>query len=95
MPDQARRQVIPGDGKCLYWALSAVDGAGGQPAGDEVPKALMEGNVARPPESGWARRVMQDTGVRTWEQYLDKVREWRYGEEHVKLRGGCKARDAE
>ena len=21
--------VIPGDGKCLYWALSAVDGAGG------------------------------------------------------------------
>ena len=29
MPERARRQVIPGDGKCLYWALSAVDGAGG------------------------------------------------------------------
>ena len=25
MPERARRQVIPGDGKCLYWALSAVD----------------------------------------------------------------------
>ena len=29
MPEGARRQVIPGDSKCLYWALSAVDGAGG------------------------------------------------------------------
>ena len=29
MPEGARRQVIPGDDKCLYWALSAVDGAGG------------------------------------------------------------------
>ena len=26
MPDGKRRQVIPGDGECLYWALSAVDG---------------------------------------------------------------------
>ena len=30
--------------------------------------------MARPPESGWARRVMRDAGVRTWDQYLDKVR---------------------
>ena len=74
MPERARRQVIPGDGKCLYWALSAVDGAGGQAAAEGVRKALTEGEMARPPESGWARRVMRDAGARTWDQYLDKVR---------------------
>ena len=74
MPERARRQVIPGDGKCLYRALSAVDGAGGQAAAEEVRKALTEGDMARPPEAGWARRVMRDAGVQTWDQYLDKVR---------------------
>ena len=74
MPEGARRQVIPGDGKCLYWALSAVDGAGGRAAAEEVRKALTEGEMARPPESVWARRVMRDAGARTWDQYLDKVR---------------------
>ena len=74
MPEGARRQVIPGDGKCLYWALSAVDGAGWQAAAEEVRKALTEGEMARPPESGLARRVMRDAGARTWDQYLDKVR---------------------
>ena len=54
MPEGARRQVIPGDGKCLYWALSAVDRAGGRAAAEEVRKALREGEMARPPESGWA-----------------------------------------
>ena len=65
MPEGARRQVIPGDGKCLYWALSAVDGAGGQAAAVEVRRALTEGDMARPPESGWAWRVMRDAGART------------------------------
>ena len=74
MPEGARRQVIPGDGKCLYWALRVVDGAGGQAAAEEVRKALTEGEMARPPESGWARRVMRNAGARTWDQYLDKVR---------------------
>ena len=74
MPEGARSQVIPGDGKCLYWALSAVDGAGGRAAAEEVRKALTEGEMAWPPESGWARRVMRDAGARTWDQYLDKVR---------------------
>ena len=74
MPEGASRQVIPEDGKCLYWALSAVDGAGGRAAAEEVRKALTEGEMARPPESGWARRVMRDAGARTWDQYLDKVR---------------------
>ena len=49
MPERARRQVVPGDRKCLYWALSAVDGAGGQAATEEVRKALTEGGMARPP----------------------------------------------
>ena len=66
--------VIPGEGKCLYWAPSAVDGAGGQAAAQGVRRALTEGDMARPQESGWARRVMGDAGVRTWDQYLDKVR---------------------
>ena len=74
MPERARRQVIPGDGKCLYWELSAVDGAGGHAAAEEVRRALTEGDMARPPESGWARRVMRDAGARTWDRYLDKVR---------------------
>ena len=74
MPDRVRRQVIPGEGKCLYWELSAVNGAGGQAAADEVPKALTEEDMARPQESGWALRVMRDARVWTWEQYLDKVR---------------------
>ena len=74
MPERARRQVIPGDGKCLYWALSAMDGAGGQAAVEEVRRALTKGDMARPPESGWARRVMRDAGARTWDQYLDRVR---------------------
>ena len=74
MPEGARRQVIPGDGKCLYWALSALDRAGGRVAAEEVRKGLTEGEMARPPESGWARRVMRDAGARTWDQYLDKVR---------------------
>ena len=74
MPERARRQVIPGDGKCLYWALSAVDGAGGQTAAEEVRRALTEGDMARPPELGWARRVMRDARAQTWDQYLDKVR---------------------
>ena len=73
MPDRARRQVIPGDGKCVYWALSAVDRTGGQAAADKVHKALTEGVMARPPELRWAQRIMWDAGVRTWEQYLDKV----------------------
>ena len=74
MPEGAKRQVIPGDGKCLYWALSAVDGAGGQAAAEEVRRALTEADLARPPEPGWARRVMKDAGPRTWDEYLDKVR---------------------
>ena len=74
MPERARRQVIPGDGKCLYWALSAVDGAGGQAAAEEVRRAPAEGDMVRPPESGWARRVMRDAGVQRWDQYPDKVR---------------------
>ena len=74
MREGARRQVMPGDGKCLYWAPGAVDGAGGRAAAEEVRKALTEGEMARPPESGWARRVMRDAGARTWDQYLDKVR---------------------
>ena len=74
MPERARQQVTPGDGKCLYWALSAVDGAGGQAAAEDVRRALTEGDMARPPELGWARRVMRDAGARTWDQYLDKVR---------------------
>ena len=74
MPKRARQQVIPGDGKCLYWSLSALDGAGGQAAAEDVRRALTEGDMARPPESGWARRVMRDAGARTWDQYLDKVR---------------------
>ena len=74
MPERARRQVIPGDGNSLYWALSATDGAGGQAAAEEVRRALTEGDMAWPPESGWARTVMRDAGARTWVQYLDKVR---------------------
>ena len=74
MPERARRQVIPGDGKCLYWALSAVDGAGGEAATEEVRRALTEGDMARPPELDWARRVMRDAGAQTWDQYLDKLR---------------------
>ena len=74
MPDRARRQVIPGDGKFLYSALSAVDGAGGQAAAEGVRRALTEGDMAWPPESGRARRVMRDAGAQTWERYLDKVR---------------------
>ena len=74
MPERARRQVIQGDGKCLHWALRAVNGAGGQAAAEEVRRALTEGDMARPPESGWAWRVMRDAGARTWDQYLDKVR---------------------
>ena len=60
--------------KCLYWALSAVAGKGGQTAADEVRKVLTEGDMARPPELGWAGWVMRKAGMRTWEQYLDKVR---------------------
>ena len=82
MRERSRRQVIPGDGQCLYSALSAVNGAGGQTAADEVRKALTEGDMARPPESGWAQRVMRDAGLRTWEQYPDKMRK---GE----IRGGA------
>ena len=74
MPERARLKVIPGDGKCLYWALSAVEGSGRQAAAEEVRRALTEREKARPPESGWARRVMRDAGARTWDQYLDKVR---------------------
>ena len=95
MPDRRRRQAIPGDGKCLYWAISAVEGRGGHWAADEVRRVLTEGDMARPPQSGWARRVMRDAGVRTWEQYLDKVRTgeiwegaWEVG--RWAHQGGCK-----
>ena len=74
MPEGARRQVIPGDGKCLYWALSVVDGRGGQAAADAVCKVLTEGDMAQPPVLWWGRRVMRDAEMQTWEQYLDKVR---------------------
>ena len=47
---------------------------GGQAAAEEVRKALTEGDMARPPESGWVGRVMRDAGAGTWDQYLDKVR---------------------
>ena len=74
MPDSARRQVIPGDGNCLYWALSAVDGKGGRAAADKLLRALTDADLAQPPESEGARQVMRDAGVRTWGQYLDKMR---------------------
>ena len=74
MLEGARRQVIPGDGRSLYWASSTVDGKGEQAAADEVRKLLTERDMAQRPESGWERRVMRDAGVRTSEQYLDKVR---------------------
>ena len=54
MPDRARQQVIPGDAKCLYWALSAVDGKGWQAAANNVPRTLTEGDPAQPLESGGA-----------------------------------------
>ena len=57
-----------------YWALSVVEGAGGQAAAEEVRRALIRGDMARPPESCWTRRVIKDSGPRTWDQYLDKVR---------------------
>ena len=53
MPDRARRQVIPGDGSCLYWALSAVEGKSRQAAAEGGRKKLSEGDMARPPESGY------------------------------------------
>ena len=74
MQDSVLRQVILADGKCLYWALSAVEGKGRQAAADEVCRALTQGDMAQPLESGWARHAMQDAGVRTWAQYLDNVR---------------------
>ena len=43
MPDGVRQQIIMGDGKCTYWALSAVQGRDGQAAADEVRRALTEG----------------------------------------------------
>ena len=48
MPDGAWRKVIPGDGKCLYWALSAVEGNCGQAAAEEVRRALTQGDMAQP-----------------------------------------------
>ena len=42
---------------------------------EEVRKALTEADMARPPESEWAQRVMRNAGARTWEQYLNKVRQ--------------------
>ena len=94
MPDGARRQVIPGDGKCLYWELSAVDGTSGQAAADEVRNALTKGDMAWPPESVWAQRVMRDAGVRTGSSTWTKCARGRYGDERVKLRDGRKAEDA-
>ena len=88
MPDSLRRQVIPGDAKCLNWALSAVEGKGWQGAVDGVRRALTEGDMAQPSESGGARREMQDTGVQTFSQYLAKCPWGRYGEGRVKSEGG-------
>ena len=95
MPDRARQQAIPGDGKCLYWALSAVDGAGGQAVADKVRKTLTEGDMAQSPESCWARRVMRDAGVRSGSSTWTKCARGTYGEEHVKLGGVRKAKEAE
>ena len=67
-PDGVRRPVIPGDGKCLYWALSLVEGQGGQAAADEVCRALTKGDMAKSPDATRARRVMRDAHVRTWGQ---------------------------
>ena len=50
MLDSGRRQVIPGDGKYFYWALSAVEGKGGQAVADKVHRALKEGDMVQPPE---------------------------------------------
>ena len=88
MPDWARRQVIAGDGKCLFWALSAVDGAVRQAAADE-------GTGRGPQSRGWQGKSCRTQecgrGGSTW----TKCARGRYGDEHVKLGGGPKARDAE
>ena len=63
-----------GGWQCPHWALSVVKGQGGQAAADEVCKPLTEGDMMQPPESWWARQVMREARVRTWEQYQDKVR---------------------
>ena len=74
MPDSVTRQVIPGDVKCLYSTLSAVEGKARQAAPQEVPRVLTEGDMAQHLESGMVQRVMRDAGVQTSAQYLDKVR---------------------
>ena len=58
---------------CLYWALSGVEGKSSQSAADEIRSALTEGDMAQPPEASWARRVIQEANVATWEEYLRKV----------------------
>ena len=72
-----------------------MDGKAGKAAADNVRKALTEGDMAQPLESGWAQRAMRDAGVQTWEQYLDKVRKgeiWGRGCEVGRWaqRRGCK-----
>ena len=68
MPDSARQQVILADVKCLYWAVSAVEGKGGQAAADEVRRAITEGDMVQLLGSGWAppdlaRRRIVDLGA--------------------------------
>ena len=95
VPERARRQVIPGDGKCLYWALSAVDGAGGQAAAEEVHRALTEGDMAIPQSragrGGSLEMQERGRGISTRTRCARGI----YGEEHVKLGDGHRARDAE
>ena len=43
---EKRRQNVPGDSKCLYSALSGVEGKNSQSAADEIRRALTEGDMA-------------------------------------------------
>ena len=73
LPKEVRRQNVPGDSTCLYWALSGVEGRNTRSVVEEIHRELTEGDRVRPPKGGCERRVIQEARVGMWEEYLRKV----------------------
>ena len=54
---------MQGDGKCLYWALSWMEGKSQQGTADEIRKALAKGNISQPAGAKWALKGRHEANV--------------------------------
>ena len=73
LPATVQRTNVLGDRRCMYWALSRVEGGSTKEEAEAVGRRFAGGNMAGPPEQGWAECVLREVRVGTWPECLARV----------------------